>query len=195
MGFDRIGAGVDDGIAFRFVVDQGRQSAGIARVRVAAQAELLHGTDNPLRIRRLDGDRAGGFAARNHIGEFRRAAADRVADPSLVDVHPAYRTARRGECLDELVEGVARTRQCRHREPERFEHPCGFGRWKRKARLHDRGPLFESVRVDLPQHLDVHQRIADLHVVAGPGEQINLVALLHPVGVSTASRVSASPKR
>ena len=62
---------------------------------------------------------------------------------------------------------------------ERFEHLRRFGRRKRKARLHDRGPLLEAVRVDLPQHLDVHQRIADLHVVAGAGKQIDLVAFLN----------------
>jgi hypothetical protein len=33
---DRIGAGVDDRVAFRFIVDQGRQAAGIAGVRIAA---------------------------------------------------------------------------------------------------------------------------------------------------------------
>ena len=59
---------------------------------------------------------------------------------------------------------------------EHFRHP---GRRKRKARLHDRGPLLEAVRVDLPQHLDVHQRIADLDVVAGAGKQIDLVAFLN----------------
>ena len=177
---DRIGAGVDDGVALRFIVDQGRQGAGIAGVRVAAQAKFPDGTDDPSRILRLDGDGAGGFAVRNHVGEFSRAAADPVADPTLVDLDHANRTARLGECFDELVERVARAGQRRHREPQRLEHPCRFGRWKWKARLHDRGPLFEAVRVDLPQHLDVHQGIADLHVVAGAGEQIDLVALLHP---------------
>ena len=96
---DRIGAGVDDGVAFRLIVDQGRQAAGIAGVRVAAEAELPDGTDDPCRILGLDGDRAGGLAVRHHVGEFGHAAADRVADPPLVDLHRANRTARRGELL------------------------------------------------------------------------------------------------
>ena len=62
---------------------------------------------------------------------------------------------------------------------KRLQHLRRVGRRKWKARLHDRGPLLQTVRVDLPQHLDVHQSIADLHIVAGAGQQINLVAFLN----------------
>jgi len=62
---------------------------------------------------------------------------------------------------------------------KRLEHLRRFGRRKRKRRLHHRRPLLEAMRIDLAKHLDVHQRIANLHVVVGAGQQVDLVALLH----------------
>ena len=110
---DRIGAGVDDRVAFRLVVDQGRQRAGIAGVRVAAQAEFPHGPDDPLRILGLDGDGAGGLAIRHHLGQFGRAAADRVAGPPLVDLTLRIAPPGWAKSCDELVQRVARAGQPR----------------------------------------------------------------------------------
>jgi hypothetical protein len=59
---------------------------------------------------------------------------------------------------------------------------CLAGR-KRKTGLHDRRPLLEAIGIDLAQHLDVHQRIADLDVVAGAGEQVDLVAFLDAIRI------------
>jgi len=42
--------------------------------------------------------------------------------------------------------------------------------------------LLEPVGVHLAQHLDVHEAIADLDVVAGAGEQVELFALLQVAG-------------
>ena len=68
--FDGIGAGVDYSVTRRLVVDQIRQAAGIAGVRVAAQAKLTHRPHHGDSILRLDRDRAGRLAVRHHIGEF-----------------------------------------------------------------------------------------------------------------------------
>ncbi len=179
MELDGIGAGVDHRVAFRRVVDQGRQAKGIAGVGVAPQAELPHRPHHPGRILRLHRDGVGGLAVRHHLGEFGHAAADGVARAPLVHLHRADGPARRGKPPDELVERVARAAGRRDRQPERLEHPRRLGDRKRKTGLHDRRPLFKAIGVDLPQHLDVHQRIADLHILASAGQQVDLVAFLH----------------
>ena len=50
---------------------------------------------------------------------------------------------------------------------------------KREFRFHHGRPLLEAIFVDRPQDLDVHQGVADLHVVARRRDQIEFVALLH----------------
>ena len=165
---DRIGAGVDHRIALRHVIEQRRQATRIGDVGIAAQAEFAHRGDHRGGILRLHGQRARGLAVGHHVRQLGHAATDGVARASLVDLHHAHSPARRGEPGQQLLlREPARARR-RGRQSERLEDLRRVGGGQRKAGLHDRRPLLEAVGVDLAQHLDVHQCIADLHVAARP---------------------------
>ena len=99
--------------------------------------------------------------------------------------------ARRRELLRELLETVGRAVQRGRREPQRLEHAGHVGGGERESRLHHGGPLLEPVVVHGAQHLDVHQRVPDLDVLAGPRQQVELVALLDAAGIDQTALVSS----
>ena len=175
---DRIGADVDHRKAQRLAVDQRGKAAGVARVHVAAQTQAADGGDDRSGVLGFDGDRARRSAVRDDFGKLGHAPAQGVARSSLVHADGANAAARHGELADELLQAVVRAAQRQRIEAERLEHLGHLGRRQRESRLHDGRPLFQTVAIHLAQNLDVHECVAHLHVVPGPGKQVGLAALL-----------------
>ena len=176
---DRVRADVDHRVAGRLVIDERRQAPRVARVDEAAQAHRPDRRDNAaassdsIAIVRV-------AAVRHHLGDLGHAAADHVADPALVDAHGAHPAARSRELADELVEGVRLPVERRRGKAKGLEDRGHVGGRQGEAGLHHRPPLLEAVLVHLDEDLDVHEVGADLHVVAGPGQEVELVAFLDP---------------
>ena len=73
--------------------EQGRQAAGIARVRITAKAELPDGTNDGIRIFGFDGDRFTGLDAEARLAEFVNAK-QREYNVGTVEIYGADRQRR-----------------------------------------------------------------------------------------------------
>ena len=179
---DGVGAGVDHRIARRRPGEQPGQALAVRRVDVVRQAHPPDRLDDRGGVGGLDGDRPGRDAVGGHVRDLRGAAADRVPDPSLVDIHCAERPARAPEVRDQLVDRVRLAGERRGGQAERVEHGADVGGGERERRLHDRTPLLQPVGVGLHERLDVHQVEADLDGGTRLVEEVDLVALLDAGG-------------
>jgi hypothetical protein len=174
---DRVRPDVDDGVPRRGTGDERGEALRVAGVHVAPQAQRADRCDDRPRVLRLDRDRPRGVPVRHHVRDLGGAPADRVAAATLVDGDGAHGTSPRHELGDELVEGVGLPGELRGRKAERLEDRQYVGRRQGEAGLHDWPPAFEALGVEIHQDLDVHEAVADLDAVAGPGQQVQLVAI------------------
>ena len=85
---------------------------------------------------------------------------------------------RRDQLVEELLTRVGLPRELGCCQMEQRENTHNVRLRQREALLHHRLPSLQTRRVDLSQDLDVQQVVADLHVLAGAAEKIELVALL-----------------
>ena len=196
---DRVRADVDDRVAPRAEAGERLQAASEAHVAPASR-----GRARARRRSRRAGSSDSTAIVRAepcvgpHLGQLRHAAADRVALPPLVHRDGAQVVAR----LDHARRGARRActrcarapgRRRRARRAPRATSAAESGNAAFMTGFHCSSPSsFDALEL-----LDVHQPVANLdRRVARAREQVDLVALLNPLGRrARRSGSSASPKR
>ena len=108
MELDRVRPDVDHRVARRAAGQQCRETDRIARVDVAAETDRADRRDHGRRVLVLDRDRPDRLSVRGDVGDFRGAAAGRIADPSLVDRDRADRAAGPSDLGEEAIETFGR---------------------------------------------------------------------------------------
>ena len=112
-----------------------------------------------------------------------------VVDTPLVHGDVCEGGIRTHELGHQLLEGVRVARELRAGNAERIQHQRDVRRGERERGLQHGAPLLEPVAVDGLEPLHVHQVVADLdRGVALLGQEIQLVALLHHLGLALAEK-------